>query len=836
MADTEPGTRRWLLYLLPVVVGLTFSLILFLLAWRTELDNRQREFELESVSFNEFINQRLSTGEDTLVAIAALLRISPDLTDVQFDRFMQRLMERHTFITGGFLSAAIDKKALMEGHMPVVFDRSRRNNLQDAIAALISDPLYPAVIKLARTSGAAAPSPPVTVSPAGGFWLLRIIPDERPGAGRVAGLLIDPSVLVDERILPANASVVLYTETTGISGRQLIYTRDPQTDTGWQVANYEREGQFQLPAYSVRLNMLKPLYWRDIDYGLILTALLIGLGVTLLLVALVRSKDLQARELQQRNLVIERKVEEQTRELAETRDQALEAARVKSEFLASMSHEIRTPLNAIIGMSGLLAETRLTKEQQKYIDVFRKAGEALLSLVNDILDLSKIEAQQLVLEQIAFDLEELMEEGTEIYALKAAERGLELNFHLESDVHISRIGDPARLRQIVLNLISNALKFTDQGEISIHIKNSDEGDPDRLQFSVRDTGIGIPPEKCEAIFGSFTQVDSSTTRKFGGTGLGLTISRRLVEMMAGRIWVESELGHGSTFIFTVVLPRAALAERKRKLPHVDLSGRRILVVDDNETNRMILRRALADAEASVDEAVNGNAALERLRSAAQNYDLVLLDRDMPDLSGIEVARTLQEEGHQIHMILMLSSADLNEGVSYLRSLGLRGYLVKPLKRADLLQTLSGILDKTIEIMPETTVKEQELDDLAGKRLLLVEDNPDNRMLVQAYLKALKIAIDHAENGQQAVEQFRQSHYDLVFMDVQMPVMDGHEATRRIREFERRQNLAATPIIALTAHAIREEIDKCLAAGCNGHLSKPIKKSVLIESVRRYITT
>ncbi|MDZ7736137.1 MAG: ATP-binding protein [Gammaproteobacteria bacterium] len=445
----------------------------------------------------------------------------------------------------------------------------------------------------------------------------------------MAALQIDPAKLAEDRSLVDQAAARLYVETTGLLGRQLVYHQQPASESAWRLETFERDTQFQRPAYSVRVSLARPLYWQEVNRALIFTALLIGIGVTLLMVALVRSKEIQARELRQRNEVIERKVEEQTYELAEARDQALEASRVKSEFLASMSHEIRTPLNAIIGMSELLSETKLTSEQQKYINVFRNAGEALLSLVNDILDLSKIEARQLVLEEIPFDLEELLEEATDIYALKAADKGIELNFRIDPDVHLARIGDPSRLRQIVLNLISNALKFTEQGQIHMHVANSRNG-KEQLKFSVEDTGIGIPPEKCDAIFASFTQVDSSTTRRYGGTGLGLTICRRLVELMGGKIWVESIEGQGSTFAFTVRLPETERAERKRPAPVIDLSGRHILIVDDNATNRLILRTALAHTGAAISELADGQSALSELTGHPQRYDLILLDRHMPE--------------------------------------------------------------------------------------------------------------------------------------------------------------------------------------------------------------
>ncbi|MCZ6525626.1 MAG: response regulator, partial [Gammaproteobacteria bacterium] len=580
------------------------------------------------------------------------------------------------------------------------------------------------------------------------------------------------------------------------------------------------------------------IHWQEVEKIAVYIALLIGIGMTLLLAALVRAKDQQAKELRERNIVIERKVEEQTKQLALARDQAVDASKIKSEFLASMSHEIRTPLNAIIGMAELLSETPLTNEQTNYIGVFRKAGDTLLSLVNDILDLSKIEAGQLVLEHISFNLIENIEESVEIYALKAAEQGIELLTSIDDDISPVRTGDPARLRQIVLNLISNALKFTEHGEIVVRIHKAQETNDDNyLHFSVSDTGIGIPEKKLEAIFASFSQVDSSTTRKYGGTGLGLTISRKLTEKMDGKIWVESEEGKGSTFNFIIRLDVSEMPISTQKVTgSVDLQGKHILIVDDNATNLLILASQLSSRGAVVKQADSAHSALDILygQSATQNsFDVILTDCHMPGMGGFELIETMQAKGTDLNMIMMLSSADLNQHISRADELGIGGYLIKPVKREALISQLGRVLSETETVDRKQIAIEAEQDDIIPLKILLVEDNPDNRLLIRAYLKKLPYQLDEAENGQIAVEMFQQSNYDLVFMDVQMPVMDGHQATRIIRVWEAEHARKPTPIIALTANAIKEEIDKCMQAGCDTHLSKPVKKATILDTITNY---
>jgi len=547
--------------------------------------------------------------------------------------------------------------------------------------------------------------------------------------------------------------------------------------------------------------------------------------------------DITARKQEEEALL------ETNRLLEKATTEAKMANAAKSDFLANMSHEIRTPMNAIIGMADLLWDSSLTPEQRQQVKIFRSAGENLLTLINDILDLSKVESGQLILESMPFDLFNIVEKTCEVMAARATNRNIELACRIRPDVPQRIQGDPTRLRQVIINLLGNAVKFTEKGEIVLTVlpltEDATGEKPRFLQFSVRDTGIGIHAEKLNAIFEKFTQSDSSITRKYEGTGLGLTISRQIVELMGGKVWVESQPGEGSTFFFTMPLEEAPPEEGQKTVsrPPIDMQGLNILVVDDNATNRLILRETLLQWECVVTEAASGEEALKALDKAKKGkpFHIAILDCQMPGMDGFTLAQKIRDNPKFASLkILLLTSESRNSDRRRAKNIDLTGYLIKPVKRQELKESIQASLGREEIPLKQHTPPDKTLpEDQRPLNILLVEDSEDNRFLVQAYMKNTNYLIDTAENGQVAIEKFLANVYDLILMDVQMPVMDGYEATREIRRLEQEEGRKPTSIVALTAHALKGDIEKSIQAGCDAHLTKPIRKPILLETIRKF---
>jgi len=531
-------------------------------------------------------------------------------------------------------------------------------------------------------------------------------------------------------------------------------------------------------------------------------------------------------------------------ELLRMVEKAQEASRLKSQFVANMSHEIRTPMNGIIGMTELTLGTPVSGVQREYLEAALESAESLLAVINDVLDFSKIEAGKMELSPVAFDLTELVEQAVRAVTLKAHQKRVELVLEIERDVPSQVVADPIRLRQILVNLIGNAIKFTERGEVLVEVSRADgapgpvgalqEGE---LHFAVHDTGIGIPAAKLESIFDAFTQADGSMTRNYGGTGLGLAIATKLLDLMQGKLWVESTVGEGSHFHFTLQYRGAAASTHASGRGSGALQGLRALAVDDNAINRRVIQGMLEAEGMSVETIESGQAALDLLRARqaqGRAFHLAILDAQMPGMDGFTLAGLiLNDAGLRRPVVMMLSSADLSGDVPRCHQLGISCHVTKPVSRAALRESVVRALGSAPS--KPSPAKQQPPGSLRPLAILLAEDNPVNQKLASRLLERRGHTVTTVSNGREAVEALERNRFDIVLMDVQMPEMDGWTATEAIRKREQSSNIHV-PILALTAHALKDYEDRCYQAGMDGFVTKPLQPAQLFQAVESIIQT
>ncbi|NNM28995.1 MAG: response regulator, partial [Akkermansiaceae bacterium] len=622
-------------------------------------------------------------------------------------------------------------------------------------------------------------------------------------------------------------------------------------DLGWIVVQQYRGGEFLAPIETLRRNIQRI----SLGAGLLGLAVLgwIALPLSRRIGRLNEAANAVARgELDTRIPIRGRdeiaalghefnrmtgKLAESAGELTLARDRAEEANRAKSDFLANMSHEIRTPMNGIIGMTELVLATDLSKDQRQYLNLVSNSADALLNLINDILDFSKIEAGKFELDHHEFELRDAVGDTLQTLGFRAAEKELELAYQVQPEVPDSLLGDLARLRQILVNLVGNALKFTHKGEVVVKVElESATATHAELHFIVEDTGIGIATDKQAAIFESFSQAESSTTRTYGGTGLGLTISKQLVAMMDGRLWVESTPGVGSTFHFTAKFGLGTEEPGAARMAPETLNGLRVLVIDDNETNRLILRDMLRSWEMAPVMAAGGAEGLQMLEAeaaAGQPVQLVILDVMMPEMDGPETARQIRSRlGADAPPILILSSAGQTLSLDKLARLGVSRALTKPVKQSDLLDAITRLFGTATRDEDPAAAVESRPPEIPAMKVLLAEDGRVNQLVAINLLEGRGHSVVLAANGRQALGAVEREDFDAVLMDVQMPEMDGYEATSAIRSIEKSTG-RHVPIIAMTANAMKGDREKCLDAGMDDYVAKPVRSAELFATLESY---